>query len=45
MSASSGKLGSAGSHCAPEHIETLRALGVGEIAPDFATVAALLDLD
>ena len=35
----------AGSHCAPAHAATLRALGVTELAPDFATVAALIELD
>ncbi|HEY0269396.1 MAG TPA: HAD family phosphatase [Sphingomonas sp.] len=34
----------AGSHCAPDHAERLRALGVRDIAPDFTTVAALLGL-
>ena len=33
----------AGSHCAPDHAEALRALGVAEIARDFDAVAALLD--
>jgi len=31
-----------GSHCAPDHAERLRALGVGAIAADFTEVAALL---
>lgn len=32
----------AGSHCAPDHAERLRALGVAEVAQDFEEVARLL---
>lgn len=32
----------AGSHCAPDHADSLRALGVHEIAHDFAEVARLI---
>ncbi|MBV9841679.1 MAG: HAD family phosphatase [Sphingomonadaceae bacterium] len=35
----------AGNHCAPEHADTLRAIGVTEIAPDFGTAARLLAID
>jgi len=34
----------AGTHCAPDHADRLRALGVTEIARDFDAVARLLDL-
>lgn len=32
----------AGSHCAPDHGDRLRAIGVDAIAPDFATVSRLI---
>ena len=34
----------AGTHCGADHADRLRALGVADIAPDFATVARLLGL-